>query len=91
MNQISYFKNLEELKAILDGLSTEQLKQPLVFGAGEILEHQINHLCVQGEDIYANKDEWEDQGTIEILEECHGKFDPSEYNLIVPKGKITVF
>jgi hypothetical protein len=62
-------------------------KQAFILIGDESQGRPIKELCVVEEDIYADKGDYEDCGTIEDLEEAKGdEFNIEDYEISTPKG-----
>lgn len=78
----------KDLKEAIEQLTPEQLELPvnIQIGDDEFLK-RVGALVTMPDDIYVNKDDDEDGGTLEDLKLAHGdEFKEEDYELHIHKG-----
>lgn len=85
--------NYFDLLQALQKMTEEQLKQSVrVVNGDEDYTIKIASISEIGDDLYVNKEDDEDGGTLDDLKDVHGEdFKEEDYELSTPKTRIFLF
>lgn len=85
---------LGKLRTFLCSLTKEQMEQPVHIAFEDCPVQDLDGHEIQKEDIYVNKHDHDDVGTLKELRKIHKgeeDFDEEDYKIATPKGTIIFY